>query len=140
MTSTRANPSRCCISSLYIGIYVISNIPIDIAAILLELDIASFVYLADNDAAGEKGASNLRTLLHGSDWKGEGADLIEIDLHLSADGQLVVIHADTVNRTLDATGRVGDQSFSELRALDAGSWISPQFRGERIPILSDALE
>ena len=55
-----------------IGIYGISNIPKDIAAIFLELGVASFMYLADNDAAGEKGGANLRTLLHASDWKGEG--------------------------------------------------------------------
>ena len=71
---------------------------------------------------------------------GQGADLIEIDLHLSADGRLVVIHDDTVDRTTDGTDRVGDLSFCELRALDAGSWMGTQFRGERIPTLSEALE
>ena len=69
-----------------------------------------------------------------------GADLIEIDLHLSADGQLMVIHDDTVDRTTNGTGQVGDLSFSELRALDAGSWMGPQFRGERIPTLNEALD
>ena len=69
-----------------------------------------------------------------------GADLIEIDLHLSADEQLVVIHDDRVDRTTNGKGRVGDLSYSELRALDAGSWMGPQFRGERIPTLSDVLE
>ncbi len=70
----------------------------------------------------------------------QGADLIEIDLHLSADRQLVVIHDDTVDRTTDGTGRIGDLSFNELRALDAGSWMGSLFSGERIPILSDVLE
>ncbi|MCY3781781.1 MAG: toprim domain-containing protein [Chloroflexi bacterium] len=55
-----------------IGIYGISNIPKDIAKIFAEVGVASFMYLADNDTAGEKGASNLRTLLQGSEWKGEG--------------------------------------------------------------------
>ena len=55
-----------------IGIYGISNIPKDIAALFIELDVASFVFLADNDKAGETGASNLRTLLHDSSWMGEG--------------------------------------------------------------------
>ncbi|MCE2471833.1 MAG: toprim domain-containing protein [Anaerolineae bacterium] len=55
-----------------IGIYGISNIPKDIGAILSEIGAASFVYLADNDSAGEKGGSNLRTLLHQSEWIGEG--------------------------------------------------------------------
>ena len=56
----------------------------------------------------------------------QGADLIETDLHLSADGQLVVIHDDTVDRTSDGTGRVGDLSIDELRAVaQICSEISP---------------
>ena len=70
----------------------------------------------------------------------QGADLVEIDLHLSADGQLVVIHDDTVDRTTNGTGRVGDLPFNALRGLDAGSWMGLQFRGEKIPSLSEALE
>ena len=70
----------------------------------------------------------------------QGADLIEIDLHLSADGQLVVIHDDTVDRTTDGTGRVGDLSFDELRVLDAGSWMSRKYYGERIPTFSEVLD
>ena len=70
----------------------------------------------------------------------QGADLNESDLHLSADGQLVVIHDDSVDRTTNGTGQVGDLSFSELRALDAGSWMGPQFSGERIPTLNEALD
>ena len=54
-----------------IGIYGISNIPKDIAAIFDELAVTKFTYYADNDASGERGASNLRTLLHDSGWKGE---------------------------------------------------------------------
>ena len=54
-----------------IGIYGISNIPKDIAAIFDELAVTKFTYYADNDASGERGASNLRTLLHESGWKGE---------------------------------------------------------------------
>ena len=55
-----------------IGIYGISNIPKDIAAIFDELAVTKFTYYADNDASGERGASNLRSLLHESDWTGEG--------------------------------------------------------------------
>ena len=70
----------------------------------------------------------------------QGADLVELDLHLSADKQLIVIHDDTVDRTTDGTGQVGDLSFAELRDLDAGSWMHPKFCGERIPTLAEALE
>ena len=54
-----------------IGIYGISNIPKDIASLFDELGVTGFVYCVDNDKAGEGGASNLRTLLHGSRWRGE---------------------------------------------------------------------
>ena len=54
-----------------IGIYGINNIPKDIDSIFNELGVTKFVYFADNDKAGEDGASNLRTLLHESDWSGE---------------------------------------------------------------------
>ena len=70
----------------------------------------------------------------------QGADLIELDLHMSADERLVVIHDDTVDRTTDGSGAVGDLSFQELRALDAGSWLHPKYRGERIPTLSEAFD
>ena len=70
----------------------------------------------------------------------QGADLVEMDLHLSADKQLMVIHDDRVDRTTNGTGLVGDLSFAELSALDAGSWMHAKFSGERIPTLSAALD
>ena len=54
-----------------IGIYGISNIPKDIASLFDELGVTGFVYCVDNDKAGKDGASNLRTILHGSRWTGE---------------------------------------------------------------------
>ena len=53
-------------------LYGIHSIPEDSAKIFTEIGVASFVYQADNDNAGEIGASNLRTLLRGQEWKGEG--------------------------------------------------------------------
>ena len=53
-----------------IGIYGITNIPNDLASILNEFGVTGFTYFADNDKAGARGASNLRTLLHGSGWTG----------------------------------------------------------------------
>jgi glycerophosphoryl diester phosphodiesterase len=49
-----------------------------------------------------------------------GADAIELDVHLTADGQLAVIHDETVDRTTDGTGAVADLTMDQLRALDAG--------------------
>ncbi|MCE7549506.1 glycerophosphodiester phosphodiesterase [Streptomyces thermodiastaticus] len=62
-----------------------------------------------------------------------GLDAIELDLHLSKDGALVVIHDAEVDRTTDGSGAVADKTLAELRALDAG-------RGERIPVFEEVLD
>nr|WP_202446910.1 glycerophosphodiester phosphodiesterase family protein [Streptomyces sp. SID5468] len=63
----------------------------------------------------------------------EGLDGIELDLHLSKDGELVVMHDATVDRTTDGGGPVGDLTLAELRTLDAG-------RGERVPVFEEVLD
>lgn len=68
-----------------------------------------------------------------------GADGIEFDVQMTADGELVVIHDDTVDRTTDGFGSVGNLTSHELRHLDAGSWFSPQFTGVNIPTLDEVL-
>ncbi|MYR54165.1 glycerophosphodiester phosphodiesterase [Streptomyces sp. SID4928] len=62
-----------------------------------------------------------------------GMDAIELDLHLSKDGALVVMHDVDVDRTTDATGPIAARTLAELRELDAG-------RGERIPVFEEVLE
>lgn len=69
-----------------------------------------------------------------------GTDGIELDVHLTGDGEIVVIHDDTVNRTTDGKGPVGAFTLAELQALDAGSWFAPEFAGEKIPTLKKVLE
>ena len=69
-----------------------------------------------------------------------GADSVEFDVQLSADGAPVVIHDDTVDRTTDGSGEVAALNLEELRALDAGSWKAPSFAGEKIPTLDETLE
>ena len=62
-----------------------------------------------------------------------GVDMIECDVHMSADGELVVIHDHTLERTTDGTGMVRDHTSAELRRLDAG-------RGERVPLLREVCD
>ncbi|MFK0126089.1 glycerophosphodiester phosphodiesterase [Streptomyces nigra] len=62
-----------------------------------------------------------------------GLDVIELDLHLSKDGALVVMHDTDVDRTTDGTGAIADKALAELRALDAG-------RGERVPVFEEVLD
>ncbi|MDF2036890.1 glycerophosphodiester phosphodiesterase family protein [Cytobacillus oceanisediminis] len=68
------------------------------------------------------------------------ADYIEIDVQRSKDGELVVIHDTTVDRTTDGTGKVGDLTFDYLRSLDAGIWKGEQFAGEPIPTFEEILD
>ncbi|HIE39436.1 MAG TPA: glycerophosphodiester phosphodiesterase [Anaerolineae bacterium] len=69
-----------------------------------------------------------------------GADGVELDVHLSADGVPVVIHDFTVDRTTNGTGRVADFPLAALKKLDAGSRFDPAFAGERIPTLEEVFE
>jgi len=62
-----------------------------------------------------------------------GLDLIELDLHLSKDGALVVMHDAEVDRTTDGSGPIAEKTLAELRALDAG-------RGERVPVFEEVLD
>jgi glycerophosphoryl diester phosphodiesterase len=70
----------------------------------------------------------------------QGADAIELDVKLSADGHVVVIHDPTVDRTTGAHGKVKDLSLADLRSLDAGSFFSANFQGEKIPTLEEVFE
>ena len=69
-----------------------------------------------------------------------GADVIELDLHMSQDGELVVIHDDTLDRTTDGSGPVHQRSLAELMRLDAGRWFGKGFAGQRIPRLDEVLD
>ncbi|QXE38216.1 glycerophosphodiester phosphodiesterase [Streptomyces sp. GMY02] len=62
-----------------------------------------------------------------------GMDAIELDLHLSKDGALVVMHDTEVDRTTDGTGAIADRTLAELRELDAGD-------GQRVPVFEEVLD
>jgi glycerophosphoryl diester phosphodiesterase len=84
---------------------------------------------------GHRGAAALapeNTLPSFEKARALGADMVELDIHLSADGRCVVIHDETVDRTTDGQGAVGDKTFAELRELDAGD-------GARIPSFDEVL-
>lgn len=69
-----------------------------------------------------------------------GSDMIELDVHLSKDGHVVVIHDDTLDRTTNGKGKVVDWTLEELKRLDAGSKFDPKFSGEKIPTLKEVLD
>jgi len=68
-----------------------------------------------------------------------GAPSIELDIHETRDGELVVMHDITVDRTTDGKGSIADLTVSALRRLDCGRWKGEEFAGERIPLLEEVL-
>lgn len=75
------------------------------------------------------------------------ADAIELDVHLTADGQLAVIHDETLNRTTDRTGAVGELTMEEIRQADAGAGFAGdggdypyRGRGLSVPSLPEVLD
>ena len=65
-----------------------------------------------------------------------GAKWLEFDVMLSADNEVIVFHDETLDRTTNGSGFVGNFPFSYLRTLDAGAWFDPAYSGERIPSLA----
>ena len=69
----------------------------------------------------------------------QGANSLEFDVQVSADGIPVMFHDEFLNRITGTSGKVSEKTVAELKALDAGSWFGEQFAGERIPILEEAI-
>ena len=67
-------------------------------------------------------------------------DMIEFDVHRLADGELAVMHDDTVDRCTDGSGLLAEMTLAEVKALDAGSWFDQRFAGTRVPTLPEAIE
>ncbi|RDU37749.1 glycerophosphodiester phosphodiesterase [Neobacillus piezotolerans] len=89
---------------------------------------------------GSKGTHPENTLEAFKEAVRLGVDGIELDVHLSKDGKLVIIHDETVDRTTDGSGNVRDMTLDELKSLDAGSWFGWEFQGAAIPTLDEVLE
>jgi len=68
-----------------------------------------------------------------------GAQMVEFDLALTSDGELVLMHDRTVNRTTNGKGRVSDLTLAEIKRLDAGTWKDARFAGTRVPTFAEAL-
>lgn len=92
--------------------------------------ILNFLTIGHRGVMGVEPENTLRSFVAAQD---AGLDLIELDLHLSKDGALVVMHDADVDRTTDGRGPIADKTLAELRALDAG-------RGERVPVFEEVLD
>jgi glycerophosphoryl diester phosphodiesterase len=88
---------------------------------------------------GAAGCAPENTLASFREGLNQGANIIELDVRLSADRHVVVFHDDQLDRTTNAHGPLAKRTLSELKTLDAGGWFAPRHAGERIPTLEEVL-
>lgn len=69
-----------------------------------------------------------------------GVDALEMDLHVTRDGEIVVIHDENLERTTDGRGMIADLTLEQVRRWDAGRRFAPAFQGERIPTLREVID
>ena len=120
---------------------MISKVALDplawMAVLLLLPACARSVVIAHRGASGHAPENTLPAFEKAVEL---GADYVECDVHLSRDGEVVVIHDVEVERTADGKGRIEDLSLEEIKALDAGSWYGEAFAGTKIPTLEEVIE
>lgn len=69
-----------------------------------------------------------------------GIEWVEVDVRLTSDGYHVLIHSSSLDKTTDGKGSVEEHTMAQIKQLDAGSWFSPQYAGERILSLEECLD
>ncbi len=69
-----------------------------------------------------------------------GADYFELDVWLSKDDSLMVMHDESISRTTSGSGTIPTMSYEQLRSVDAGAWFGAEFAGQKIPTLTEALD
>ncbi|GGB39725.1 glycerophosphodiester phosphodiesterase [Fictibacillus barbaricus] len=93
--------------------------------------------VAHRGASGYAPENTMAAFQKGVDMK---ADYIEIDVQQTKDGELVVIHDVTLDRTTDGTGYIKDHTLEQIRQLDAGSYFGEEFAGEKVPTFEEVLD
>jgi glycerophosphoryl diester phosphodiesterase len=92
--------------------------------------------IAHRGASGTRPENTLVAFRRAQDL---GAHMVELDVQLTRDREVVVIHDWTLTRTTSGRGRVGSRTLAELKRLDAGTWFDRAFAGEEVPTLREVL-
>lgn len=69
-----------------------------------------------------------------------GADMVELDVQLTRDGEVVVFHDEKLSRCTNGKGKISDYTLVELKKLDAGSWLDKKYKSAKIPTLEEVLK
>ncbi len=108
--------------------------------------IAFLLSNADNsfgqDVIAHRGGASLspeNTLLAFQTAIDLGVEYFELDIRVSADDSIMVMHDKKIDRTTNGNGNIADKTYSQLRQLDAGSWFDPSIQGEKIPNFREVL-
>ena len=105
-----------------------------VASVSIEDQVAVTAHRGSSLAAPENTMSAVRLAIE------QGADFAEIDVQETADGEIVLLHDDDLMRIASLNKRISELSLAEVQELDAGSWFSREYAGERIPRLLDIIE
>ncbi|MDD9269667.1 glycerophosphodiester phosphodiesterase [Paenibacillus sp. GCM10023248] len=89
---------------------------------------------------GAKGMAPENTLAAFRLGLSQGCEGIELDVHLTADEEIVVCHDMTLDRTTNGKGLIVEKSLSEIKTYDAGLWIGDEFKGETVPTLDEVFD
>ncbi|KPQ21082.1 MULTISPECIES: glycerophosphodiester phosphodiesterase [unclassified Halomonas] len=108
-------------------------------------DLEAFQVIAHRGASGHAPESTMAAFEQAHEW---GVDYLELDAQITSDGELVVFHDDTIDRTSDGEGEINDYTLEELKALDTGTWFNDEnpdsadsaFEGAQILTLDELFE
>jgi glycerophosphoryl diester phosphodiesterase len=99
--------------------------------------IAEPLVIGHRGAAGEAPENTLASFALALE---QGADGIELDVHLTKEGRIVVCHDLTLDRTTNGKGWICETAYADIQRLDAGSWFADRFAGERVPLLDEVFD
>ncbi|MBM7604982.1 glycerophosphoryl diester phosphodiesterase [Metabacillus crassostreae] len=94
-------------------------------------------FFAHRGVSGEYPENTMAAFRAAAKVKAHG---IELDVQLTKDGEVVVIHDETIDRTTNGIGYVKDFVWNQLKRFDAGSWFHPKFSRESVPLLEEVLQ
>lgn len=89
---------------------------------------------------GARAYAPMNTILSFELALAQGADGVELDVRLSRDGEMIIMHDNRVDATTDGEGFVHDLTLAEIQSLDAGAWFNESFAGARVPTLDEVFE
>ena len=116
---------------------IVTGITAACAAFTMDNPSARGVEIIGHRGAAHDAPENTLTSMKTA-WQ-QKADAVELDLWLSRDGHLVVMHDGDTKRVSGVQGKVAERTWEELQQIEVGNWKSPKFKGERIPTLESIL-